>query len=196
MTITSIRKIHITKKMKMVLVFAIATLLSKTLAQPISIPIQPNLPPFTYDEDVDEWVHPNYPSEELREAIHEWCATYSPADKRENCHTIVATNAAVALRETRKQEGALIAAFKQVPAAGLHGLTPKFFETVSSIYNVEFGMFFWFSRSLRQHTRVTHIRYRSNGTPPTLSGTLSQTSNNRGNRIRIHNTLSCTRTCR
>ena len=68
--------------MKKVFVLAIATLLTKALAQPISIPIQPNLPPFTYDEDVDEWVHPNYPSEELREAIHEWCATYSPADKR------------------------------------------------------------------------------------------------------------------
>ena len=144
--------------MKKVLLFAIATLLTKTLAQPISIPIQPNLPPFTYDEDVDEWVHPNYPSEELREAIHEWCATYSPADKRENCHTIVATNAAVALRETRKQEGALIAAFKQVPAAGLHGLTPKFFETVSSIFNVEFGMFFFGFPGLfaNTHTRITH----------------------------------------
>ena len=137
-------------------IFLFATLLAKTLAQPISIPIQPNLPPFTYDEDVDAWIHPNYPSEELKEAIHEWCTTYSPANKRENCQAIVAANAAVALRETRKQEGALIAAFKQVPEAGIHGLTPKFFQTVSSIYNVEFGMFFLRQHTITQRIHTTH----------------------------------------
>jgi hypothetical protein len=122
------------------LTFAIAarTILTAT-AQPISIPIQPSLPSFTYNEDVDEWIHPVYPSDELREAVLKWCAMYSPSSKREACHQIVASKAAVALREARRQEGALLAAFKRVPMTGRHGITSRFLDIVSPIYNAEYG---------------------------------------------------------
>ena len=141
------------------LVFAIATLAVKTLSQPVSIPVQPHLPMFTYDEDVDEWIHPNYPSEDLKEAIDEWCDLHSPEDKRDACRTIVAAKTAIALRDARKQEGALIAAFKQVPREGVHGLTPKFFETVSSIYNPEFGTCATFPQIVWTDSSHTRTRY-------------------------------------
>lgn len=122
-----------------VFVYVLAFLSTRSYSQLISIPIQDVLPHFTYEESPDEWIHPAYPSEKLKNAIHKWCSQYGEKGKFDACLQITSTKAAVALRESRRQEGALLAQFKGVPTTGQYGLTPNFFQIVSQIYSPEFG---------------------------------------------------------